>query len=372
VDFTASVSATIYPGADTDYYTLPIGQGNLQVTMTLPASPTDGAFEAYAMYLFDSDRNYLTEAVPVINTYGGACPDTGDCSTLYPTLTLSYAVPRAGRYYLLVSGGPTANYGNSPTYSVSPYTLAFSYNARGGAEAHLENGSSSDNDTISFTVPYNRFLMNASPSSSTIYGGTGAGTTLDGAEQIFAYAQLRDHNNQKLDLARTNLTLGQGSLLRYVNGSLALDTDMAGRPIMTGQVKLQPGFAARYPGVGTVALEVFGRNHFASVISLGISGPINLTTDKAAVTAYNNIIGAPGARATVKYDALSAGSLSLKIYTQTGALVKTLYEGPIAAGKGSFDWDGTSSSGERVASGIYFLKAKGPGLDKVDKIAVVR
>jgi hypothetical protein len=36
------------------------------------------------------------------------------------------------------------------------------------------------------------------------------------------------------------------------------------------------------------------------------------------------------------------------------------------------DWDGTNTSGGKVASGIYFVKAKGPGLDRVVKIAVVR
>jgi hypothetical protein len=36
------------------------------------------------------------------------------------------------------------------------------------------------------------------------------------------------------------------------------------------------------------------------------------------------------------------------------------------------EWNGNNSSGGQAASGIYFVKAKGPGLDKTVKIAVVR
>ena len=52
-------------------------------------------------------------------------------------------------------------------------------------------------------------------------------------------------------------------------------------------------------------------------------------------------------------------------------LVKTLYDGP-ATGKGAVDWDGTNSSGAKAASGIYIVRAVGPGLDKADKVAIVR
>jgi len=105
---------------------------------------------------------------------------------------------------------------------------------------------------------------------------------------------------------------------------------------------------------------------------LGVSNAINLSTNKAAATAYNNIITAANPRSIIKYDVLSAGTLSVKVYTQTGTLVKTVFNGAVPAGKGTIDWDGTNSKGSKVASGIYFIKVSGAGLNAVEKIAIVR
>ena len=79
-----------------------------------------------------------------------------------------------------------------------------------------------------------------------------------------------------------------------------------------------------------------------------------------------------GSSALIKCELQASGSLAIKVYTQTGALVKTVYDGPVASGKSTYEWDGTNSTGGKAASGIYFVKIKGPGLDKLDKIAVVR
>jgi len=361
--------ATIYPAGDADFYSLPIGAGNFQASLTLPLA-SGNEYKAYGLYLFDSNRNYLVEAVPAINNWDpvGLCVEGDytnspiDCTTYDAGVTLTYNVTAAGRYYLMVAGGPNKWNGNSGVHSPSTYTLTVSYAPRGGATAYTV-GTTPDNDTIGFTVPYNLFPSYSAPVSSAL-------AVMGGHEQHFAYAQLRDHNGIKLDLARTNLTPAQGSYLQLVN-SVEYITDFWQHPIMRGNVQLQPGFAARYPGVGTVELEIFGRNHMGNIISLGISGAFNLSTAKTEVKAYNNVMRAPGAKAKVRYDLQSAGNLTIKVYTQTGALVKTIYDGP-ASGKGTVEWDGTNLRGEKVASGIYFLKASGPGLNKTEKIAIVR
>ena len=357
LDFLSTISATVLPAGDIDYYSIPVPAGNFRATLTLPRAAQD--YKAYALFLFDENRNYLTEAVPVLNEWGGVCP-IADCRARDATVTLDFlSTTASNRYYLMVAGGPTYDYSNSAVTSTSPYTLTLSYPVNGSARVFLGNDSTPDNDKIAFTAYYNSFPMLASPSSQTVTG----------AEQVFEYAQLRDHNNVKLEDTRTNLA---GSFLRLENPSLPfeLGEDAAGK-YFSGRVLVQPGFAARYPGAGTVSLEIFGRNHMGHVVSLGISNRINLTADKAAVVSYNNKLGAPGAKTIVKYELQSAGNLSLKLYTQTGALVKTLYDGP-ASGKGTVDWDGTNSSGGKAASGIYFLRAIGPGINKTDKIAIIR
>ena len=362
----SSISATISPSADLDYYSLPVAEGNLQATLTLPPGGAEGTYKAYGMILFDANRKRIAEAMPVINDYSGYCPDSGDCLTLSPSVSLSYPYAPAGRYYLAVAGAYTYNYGNSGVNSLEPYTLSFSYTEKGAVEAYLDAGSSADNDRISFLVPHEKFPMSIAPTSSTLHQ----------AEVVYYSAQLREHNGNVLALARTDLA---GSLLQDVTcDNDAPDPLGLGRTVITGTVRVLPGFALRYPGVGTVSVEVFGKNHMGKTVSLGRSRPFNLSTDQTTMITYNNLLGDPAkvphasANAIIKYELQTGGALSIKVYTQAGTLVKTVYERTAPAGKGTLNWDGTNSSGTKAASGIYYVKAKGPGLDKIEKIAIVR
>ncbi len=360
----SSLSATVYPLGDVDYYSLPLSAGDFSARLDLPVTGTENVYHAYSMFIFDSNRQYVTEASPVIyGTGSDACDDSGSCSTLAPSVTLNYNVPYGGgRYYLVVSAAPNQYYGNSEDYSSSPYILTLSRAPQGSANARL-NAAVFDNDEIAFDVPYPDFAMLGSPSSAT----------LTGAELGFEYAQLRDHNYEPISLTRSNLSptylLNVASSLSYSN------TDSLGRHLISGRVQLQPGFATRYPGVGTVYLEIFGRNHMGQVLSLGVSNPLNLSAAGSGARAYNNLITGSGGKALIKYSVTGTGTVSIKIYTPVGALVKTITDSPNcgnAACTGSKDWDGTNSNGAKVASGIYFVKVKGPGLDKIVKIAVIR
>ena len=360
----SSVSATVYPLGDVDYYSLPLSAGNFSARLDLPSTVTEGIYHAYSMFIFDSNREYVVEASPVIyGTGSDACSVNGPCSTLSPSVTLNYTVPYGGgRYYLVVSASPNEFYGNSEDNSSSPYVLTLARTPQGSANARL-NAAVFDNDEIAFDVPYPAFAMLGSPSSST----------LTGAELVFDYAQLRDHNYEPISLTRTNLS---STYLQNVISALSYtNTDSLGRPIMSGRVQLQPGFATRYPGIGTVYLEIFGRNHMGQVLSLGVSNPLNLSAAGSGVRAYNNLITSSGGKALIEYSVTGTGTVSIKVYTQAGTLVKTITDSPSCGGAactGSKDWDGTNSNGSKVASGIYFVKVKGPGLDKIVKIAVIR
>lgn len=363
-----SLEATISPEGDLDYYSLPLPAGNLTVRLDLPAID-DYLYSAYGVYLFDNLRNHVTDYAPVIYG-GGGCPDTGDCKTEGSDVTFSYDIPSTGRYYLVVAGAMNQYGGNSRTSSPKPYKLSLSYTPKGSAAASL-TAATYDNDLISFTVPYLKTDMSYFPSSATTVA---TADVPPGAEMMFEYAQLRDHNYVPIALARTNLA--SGSYLGLETGSIEYVMDDTPRNVMKGKVRVKPGFASRYPGVGTVYLEIFGRNHLGKVVSMGVSNAINLATNKSAAVAYNNIITGFCTKTvncpTIKYDVQTAGTLSIKVYTSAGTLVRTVFSGPVPAGKGSLDWDGTNSKGSFVASGIYFVKISGAGINTVDKIAVVR
>jgi len=204
-------------------------------------------------------------------------------------------------------------------------------------------GASFDNDTISYTVYVGSF-----PQVQNFN---------------FAYAQLLDQSETAISNTRTD---GVSPFLSFLSSENALGK-------ITGTVGLVPGFADRFPSVGTVHLEVFGYTVWGSTFSLGISQPFNLSAGNPELTTYNSVFNPrQGGKATVKYAMPHSGYLTIKLYTLNGNLVKVLYEGEAPQGKGSIDWNGRNFMGNQVASGIYLLRMEGAGVFKTKKIAVVK
>lgn len=51
-----------------------------------------------------------------------------------------------------------------------------------------------------------------------------------------------------------------------------------------------------------------------------------------------------------------AGKVMVKIYSETGQLVRTLVDGEMAAGRHGIDWNGKNQAGSSIASGIYLYQ----------------
>ena len=66
------------------------------------------------------------------------------------------------------------------------------------------------------------------------------------------------------------------------------------------------------------------------------------------------------------------GNVALKVYNVKGELVRTLIEGSSPAGEYKIDWNGANSRGNRVTSGIYFLRLETRGGSAVSKVVVSR
>jgi len=63
---------------------------------------------------------------------------------------------------------------------------------------------------------------------------------------------------------------------------------------------------------------------------------------------------------------------SVRIYDVAGRLVRTVYDAVADAGWNQAEWDGTNSSGGRVASGIYFLRVSAGGDSRTQKVVLIR
>jgi len=347
-----AVSGTIFPAADVDFYSFGAGPGPVLITMALP-SLGGGAYKDYQLKLFNASRQEVADAAPPANGFGtidGFC-DVGDCLTSSPSVSLNYNNPTGGLMYVEVLGGDTGA-SNSGVNSTIPYKLQVSY-AQAGALAGSIVSAKFDHDVIDFTVNTSSFVSKQ--------------------DWRFSYAQLRNQSNWVMPNTQTHVPALASDYLSFISSSNAFGQ-------ITGSVQLIPGFASRFPSVGTVYLEIFAYDVLdsssptPSASSMGASNPINLSADSPGeLAAYNNVFNPLlGQKATVKYSVGSAGHLTLKVYTVTGRHVLTLFDGDVTAGKGSIDWAGQNVAGNPVASGVYVVRAVGPGLSDTAKIAVVK
>ena len=65
-------------------------------------------------------------------------------------------------------------------------------------------------------------------------------------------------------------------------------------------------------------------------------------------------------------------AVSLSVYDLSGRLVRTLVDGPRAAGHYSVEWDGSDSSGKQVASGVYLYRLDTGDLTSAKKAVLLR
>ncbi|MEK7474771.1 MAG: FlgD immunoglobulin-like domain containing protein [Candidatus Coatesbacteria bacterium] len=79
-----------------------------------------------------------------------------------------------------------------------------------------------------------------------------------------------------------------------------------------------------------------------------------------------------GSPARIEVGATDAGQISLRIYDRRGTLAREMFA--YASGEGTvvFSWDGTLSSGQPAAPGVYLVVADGSGVHAKEKLAVVR
>ncbi len=341
------VSATLFPGGDIDFYTFSAGPGNIRLSLLLP--PSGSEFKAYGLDLYNRHHQLIAQAIPVLdafNTIEGFACENFDCNTTQSTVTLDYSTTSANQYFIKVRGGPTLGGSESAVNSAVHYVLNAELPRISAIPAGVFSATV-DNELITFAVGVTSF------SRTQPY--------------FFSYAQLRDHSQGVLPLTRTDG--GASSFLTFVSSHNA-------GGVVSGSARIAAGFAKRFPAVGTVLLEVFAYNPYTvagSTISLGLSPPLNLATTLAELTAYNNVFNPrDGGKTTIKYEVPRNAEISVKLYTLQGKFVRTLYEGPAPAGRGSLDWNGRNALGSLVSSGVYVIHMEGLGLSKRQKVVVVK
>lgn len=81
----------------------------------------------------------------------------------------------------------------------------------------------------------------------------------------------------------------------------------------------------------------------------------------------------PFVRSTVlRFVTPTAGRVRLTLFDCAGRRVRDLVQGAVGAGEHEARWDGTSASGERLASGVYFARLEWDGVARQSRVLFLR
>ncbi|MFA5139575.1 MAG: hypothetical protein WC728_10120 [Elusimicrobiota bacterium] len=79
-----------------------------------------------------------------------------------------------------------------------------------------------------------------------------------------------------------------------------------------------------------------------------------------------------GGTVRISIQTFNDGPLTVKLYTSDGGYISTLYDGYMPAGVQNLVWDGKTTLGNTVASGVYLLWVRGEKLSVTEKIVVIK
>ncbi len=185
----------------------------------------------------------------------------------------------------------------------------------------------------------------------------------------------------------TNATSGLGysfdgnDLTTFAVWALELDAVL---PTRVTRVPLSPAQA------GTIDLPDVGPLYDSAVMVLAHNAGVGGTNyTYSAATGITAIAagGAPGVTApllsapspnpfapatAVRFALPAAGPVALRVYDVGGRAVRTLVDGPLAAGEHTAHWDGRDGAARELANGIYFLRLEAGGEERTVRAVLSR
>jgi hypothetical protein len=127
--------------------------------------------------------------------------------------------------------------------------------------------------------------------------------------------------------------------------------------------------AAEYPFVPSTDVSAFR-------VVVGTPDALRKELDALLPKAFelgNNFPNPFNPETTIPVSVPLASEIRLVVYNILGSEVRTVYAGPVEAGRYWFRWDGRNEHGNGVASGIYFVRlTTNRGLSFIRKMAFVK
>ncbi len=139
---------------------------------------------------------------------------------------------------------------------------------------------------------------------------------------------------------------------------------------------------AALPGAGDYIIRVFrkagaggGLQRYSLKVRAAVPSGIDLADRGVPTAPVLGVVVAPNPfnpKATIRFNAPSAGAYSVDIYDISGRLVQSIPGRASSAGPVELTWDGTDRNGEAAASGIYLMNVSAAGVREVRRATLVR
>src|SRR5438132_11076613 len=114
----------------------------------------------------------------------------------------------------------------------------------------------------------------------------------------------------------------------------------------------------------------FPESFFTLAIPLAVLADIPVAPARFALRPYAPNPFNP--RTTIRFELDRAGPATLRVYSVTGALVRTLVDHPLPAGQYRTVWDGLDAQGRPVGSGIYVYRLSENGRNLSRKMSLLK
>ncbi|MEZ5065878.1 MAG: Ig-like domain-containing protein [bacterium] len=175
-------------------------------------------------------------------------------------------------------------------------------------------------------------------------------------------------------------------------GPLANDTDADGDPLRIVRVAAEPTYGTAVIEAGDQTLLYLPGPSFPGTDTLtyvvtDCAGAVDSTTVTLTTTVTSIADGVSGGAGVtlrapspnpsrgltrVHFELARAVDVTLDVFDVRGRRVASLARGRFPAGTHAVDWDGSASSGGRVAAGIYFVRFESEGQVETRKVVVLR
>ncbi len=354
--------ASIHPSTGVFTWTPTTAQGPGTYTTTVRVAdsgdPSCSDFETIQVTVNDSANQ-----CPVLNAIGNKTVTEGNLLTFTATAT----DPDAGQTltFSLDAGFPAGASIHSSTgvFTWTPTTPgAYTLTVRVTDNA---DPSCSDFETIQVSV-----LSSGGGAVSVnafFIGGNKKTRLWTGKPETCLQLEIEGADNTSIDLSTLVLEYN-GQQIQPVSADLSRDTDRDGNgeiQVCFSKEDLRTLFAGLPTGESTVSLTISGSLTTGDTFSTAVSHVVVARGDKHAGRGGNGGNGGNDATArpnplnpstVLEFTVAHTGQVKVQVFSATGRLVKTLHDGTMQEGLNTLRWDGSSSTGSRVASGVYYFR----------------